>query len=220
MPVSMFDILGPVTVGPSSSHTAGAVRIGLVCRMILGESVRNAKITLYGSFAETYKGHGTDKAVLGGLLGLGTNDERIRDSFRLAEFRGMKFEFETAQDPRLHPNTVRIEAGAGEKQVSIVGVSTGGGLIMITEVNGRKLVARCNLDTMAIFHKDYSGVLAKISYLLSEAEINISNLRLNRLKRQGDVVTVVETDTPVTEETVALLKQVDTVEEIIVLPKI
>ena len=217
---SMFDVLGPVTVGPSSSHTAGAVRIGRICRGILGENVKKAAITFYGSFAETYRGHGTDKAVIGGLLGLDTNDEMVRDSLKLAQFRGLEFEFLTAEDPRLHPNTVLIEAQGAEGRASVMGQSLGGGSIMITRINGRELFARCTLDTLAVFSLDVPGVVAVLSRVLFEAGYNISNMRLNRARRAGSVVSVIETDVPVDADTMAIIQMIDTVETVIQIPKL
>ena len=139
MSIGLFDILGPITIGPSSSHTAGAVRIGLVCRMLLDDDIKHARITFYGSFADTYHGHGTDKAVVGGLLGFFTDNEKIRESLRLAEFRGLSYEIFTAEDPRMHPNTVMIEARTKDKSVRIQGASVGGGAIRDDETIGQKL---------------------------------------------------------------------------------
>ena len=218
MSIGLFDILGPITIGPSSSHTAGAVRIGLVCRMLLEEEIRHAKVTLYGSFAETYHGHGTDKAVIGGLLGFHTDNEKIRESLRLAEFRGLSYEFQTAEDPKLHPNTVVIEARAKEKTVRIQGASVGGGAIRITEINGMAVQISFVEDTLILFHRDAPGVLASIAHILSSNGYNIGNLRLSRTRREGDVITVVETDVPVDDTTVGQLRSVESVSEAVVIP--
>jgi len=219
MSVSMFDILGPITIGPSSSHTAGAVRIGLVCRAILGQDVKQASITFYGSFADTYKGHGTDKAVVGGLLGFHTDNEKIRESLRLAEFRGMHFTIQTADDPRLHPNTVLIEASSKEKTVRVQGASVGGGAIRITEINGFPMEAACISDTVIIFHRDAPGVLAHIANALSSSGYNIGNLRLSRARREGDVITVVEIDSMIDESTRQMLLEVNSVTQVVCIPK-
>lgn len=211
MGISLFDVLGPITVGPSSSHTAGAVRIGLVCRRLLGGDVKTAKITFYGSFAETYKGHGTDKAVIGGLLGFETDNEKIRESLALAEFRGLHYEIFTAEDPRLHPNTVLIEASSKTNRLRLMGASVGGGAIRVTEINGMEVEASFEEDTVILFHKDAPGVLANIAHELTASGYNIGNLRLSRTRREGDVITVVETDVPVDEETLKRLRQVESV---------
>ena len=219
MSIGLFDIMGPITIGPSSSHTAGAVRIGLVCRMLLEDEVKNAKITFYGSFADTYHGHGTDKAVVGGLLGFRTDNEKIRESLRLAEFRGLSFEIFTAEDPRLHPNTVVIEASSKEKTVRIQGASVGGGAIRITEINGMAVQITFIEDTLILFHRDSPGVLASIAHILSSNGYNIGNLRLSRTRREGDVITVVETDVPVDRATVDQLRSVESVSEAVVIPR-
>lgn len=219
MSIGLFDILGPITIGPSSSHTAGAVRIGLVCRMLLEDDVKHARITFYGSFADTYHGHGTDKAVVGGLLGFRTDNEKIRESLRLAEFRGLSFEIFTAEDPRLHPNTVVIEAQSKEKNVRIQGASVGGGAIRITEINGMAVQITFVEDTLILFHRDSPGVLASIAHILSSNGYNIGNLRLSRTRREGDVITVVETDVPVDPSTVDQLRSVESVSEAVVIPR-
>lgn len=219
MSVGLFDILGPITIGPSSSHTAGAVRIGLVCRMLLDDDIRHARITFYGSFADTYHGHGTDKAVVGGLLGFRTDNEKIRESLRLAEFRGLSFEIFTAEDPRLHPNTVLIEARSKDKTVRVQGASVGGGAIRITEINGMAVQITFNEDTLILFHRDAPGVLASIAHILSSNGYNIGNLRLSRTRREGDVITVVETDVPVDQTTVSQLWSVESVAEAVVIPR-
>ena len=219
MSIGLFDILGPITIGPSSSHTAGAVRIGLVCRMLLDDDIKHARITFYGSFADTYHGHGTDKAVVGGLLGFFTDNEKIRESLRLAEFRGLSYEIFTAEDPRMHPNTVMIEARTKDKSVRIQGASVGGGAIRITEINGMAVQITFNEDTLILFHRDSPGVLASIAHILSSNGYNIGNLRLSRTRREGDVITVVETDVPVDQTTVSQLWSVESVSEAVVNPR-
>lgn len=219
MSIGLFDILGPITIGPSSSHTAGAVRIGLVCRMLLEDDVKHARITFYGSFADTYHGHGTDKAVVGGLLGFRTDNEKIRESLRLAEFRGLSFEIFTAEDSRQHPNTVVIEARSKDKKVRLQGASVGGGAIRITEINGMAVQITFIEDTLILFHRDSPGVLASIAHILSSNGYNIGNLRLSRTRREGDVITVVETDVPVDVATVDQLRSVESVSEAVVIPR-
>ena len=219
MSIGLFDIMGPITIGPSSSHTAGAVRIGLVCRMLLGDDVKHARITFYGSFADTYHGHGTDKAVIGGLLGFRTDNEKIRESLRLAEFRGLSYEIFTQEDPRLHPNTVVIEASSKDKKVRLQGASVGGGAIRVNEINGMAVQVTCTEDTLILFHRDSQGVLASIAHILSSNGYNIGNLRLSRTRREGDVITVVETDVPVDEATVDQLRSVESVSEAVAIPR-
>lgn len=219
MSVSMFDILGPVTVGPSSSHTAGAVRIGLACRTILGEPVQQAKITFYGSFADTYRGHGTDKAVIGGLLGFNTENTQIRDSLQIARQTGLKYEFFTAEEARYHPNTLAIEAQGETRKIALRGASIGGGQVRIQELNGFAMEASCLMDTLLVVHKDAPGLLANIAAILNVAGYNIANLRLTRTKREGDVITVIEIDAPADQRTADSLLNVEGVLRVISLPK-
>lgn len=219
MAYDLFNILGPITIGPSSSHTAGAVRIGLACRLLLGGDVKKAKITFYGSFAETYKGHGTDKAVIGGLLGFNTDNEKIRESLALAEFRGMHYEIESGEDPKYHPNTVVIVAQNANGQIKLRAASVGGGAIRLQEINGFELNVSCAYDTLIIFHKDMPGVLAGIAHVFSSSGYNIGNLHLARARREGDVITVVETDVPVDKETAAQIRTVGSVYDVVALPK-
>ncbi|MBR5390258.1 MAG: L-serine ammonia-lyase, iron-sulfur-dependent subunit beta [Clostridia bacterium] len=219
MGIGLFDILGPITVGPSSSHTAGAVRLGLVCRRLLGSDVKQAKITFYGSFAETYKGHGTEKAVIGGLLGFLPDNEKIRESLALAEFRGLQYQIFTAEDLRLHPNTVLIEAASKERNLRMMGASVGGGAVCVTEINGMEVEASFEEDTVILFHRDAPGVLAGIAHVLTSCGYNIGNLRLSRTRREGDVITVVETDVPVDEETLERLLEVESVSDAIMIPR-
>lgn len=219
MGIGLFDILGPITVGPSSSHTAGAVRLGLVCRRLLDSDVKQATITFFGSFAETYKGHGTEKAVIGGLLGFLPDNEKIRESLALADFRGLQYQILTGSDPRLHPNTVLIEAASRDKKVRMMGASVGGGAIRVTEINGLEVEASFEEDTVILFHRDAPGVLAGIAHVLTSCGYNIGNLRLSRTRREGDVITVVETDVPVDGETIERLLEVESVSDAIMIPR-
>ena len=220
MSTGMFTVLGPITVGPSSSHTAGAVRVGLAARTILGEPVRRARVVFFGSFADTYKGHGTDKAVVGGLMGWHTDDERIRDSLQLAEESGMEVRIVVSKENTPHPNTVEIEAMTDSgAALSLRGISVGGGAIRLVRLNGLPIDVACNLDTTIVFHNDAPGVLAGLSRILFDRGYNISNLSLNRERRYGDVITVIETDAPLDRETVDELRAVNSVENVVVIPK-
>lgn len=219
MSTGMFTVLGPITVGPSSSHTAGAVRVGLAARTILGEPIRRARVVFFGSFADTYKGHGTDKAVVGGLMGWHTDDERIRDSLQLAEDAGMDVRIVVSKESTPHPNTVEIEAQTDHATLSLRGISVGGGAIRLVRLNGLAIDVACSLDTTIVFHNDAPGVLAGLSRILFDRGYNISNLSLNRERRYGDVITVIETDAPLDSSTVAELRAVGSVENVVVIPK-
>jgi L-serine dehydratase len=194
-PNSIFDIIGPVMVGPSSSHTAGAVRLGLVARALLGEMPQQARVELHGSFARTGPGHGTDRALIAGLLGLDTADERIRDSFALAEAAGLQFEFcEADLGEEAHPNSVRFTLTAGERTLEMSGASIGGGMIQITRLQGRSVLIRAELDTLILIADDRPGTINAVSGWLAAHQINIAFLRLKRDQRGGRAMMVIETD--------------------------
>lgn len=149
--MNVFDIIGPVMVGPSSSHTAGAARIGKVARTILGEELKEAIIEMHGSFAKTYKGHGTDKALLAGLMGFEVDDDRIRNSLEIANQKGIKFIFNTAVMGNVHPNTARLNlTGESGRKVCVQGASIGGGNIVITEIDGIEVELTGNLHTLIV----------------------------------------------------------------------
>ena len=193
--LDIFDILGPVMVGPSSSHTAGAVRIGRMARTLLGGEPVRAKIGLYGSFAETGQGHGTDKALVAGLLGLKPDDMKIPNSFDLAKQRGLKFTFETARLREAHPNTAVLEVElANGKVLTLQAASTGGGRIRVDKLNGVEVSFTGAFNTLVIRHKDIAGELADVTRELSNGRVNIANMSLCRDRRGGDALTVIETD--------------------------
>ena len=220
MSVGLFDVLGPITVGPSSSHTAGAVRIGQVCRELLGSDVKRAEITFYGSFAETYRGHGTDKAVVGGLLGFDTFNEQIRDSLTLAPLRGMEVSITVSDALTPHPNTVHIKADSKDSTISVSGISIGGGVIRITEIEGQKVNVSCSSDTLIVFNRDLAGVVAAVSGLLAGKNINIATLSLCRARRGTDAIMVIEVDQHIAERTCEELQALPNVQKVIFLPKL
>ncbi|AME09774.1 MULTISPECIES: L-serine ammonia-lyase, iron-sulfur-dependent subunit beta [Gemella] len=150
---SVFDIIGPIMVGPSSSHTAGAVRIGLFTRHIFGKEPEKVRITLYGSFKETYKGHGTDIALIGGLLGYNTSDKRIRNSMETAKEKGIEFEFIESEVEHIHPNTAKIEVSAEKDNLDLVGKSIGGGKMVIFELLGFDVNLSGDFSTYFIFYR-------------------------------------------------------------------
>lgn len=193
--LDIFEILGPVMVGPSSSHTAGAVRIGRMARTLLGGEPVRARIGLYGSFAETGQGHGTDKALVAGLLGLKPDDMKIPNSFDLAKQRGLKFSFEEAQLRDAHPNTAVLEVERADgKVLTLQAASTGGGRIRVDKLNGVEVSFTGMFNTLVIRHKDIAGELADVTRELSNGRINIASMSLCRDRRGGDALTVIETD--------------------------
>lgn len=217
---SVFDIIGPVTVGPSSSHTAGAIRIGQVARLLLGGEVVRAVITFYGSFADTWKGHGTDKAVVGGLLGLPMDSPLIRSSLAEAAARGFEFEIRTGEDGRYHPNTVAIEAEGETGRVAIRASSVGGGNISLDAMDGYELGVSCALPTLIVPHTDHPGVVAAVTAKLSAGGYNIAAMKVSRARRGGSAVAVIETDEDVNADTRAAIAGMQGVDRVIHVPKV
>ncbi|HHV98415.1 MAG TPA: L-serine ammonia-lyase, iron-sulfur-dependent, subunit beta [Clostridiaceae bacterium] len=196
----VFDVIGPVMVGPSSSHTAGAVRIARVARIILQEEIKKAKVILHGSFAETYMGHGTDRAIIGGLMGFSTDDIRIRDSIKIAEEAGKEFNIETGFLGDVHPNTVLIEAeGMSGRVVSVLGSSIGGGNIAIKKINGVEVDFSGRYHILIIEHKDRPGAVAVVTGILGRNNTNIAIMKVYRSYKGGKAIMVIETDQSVDE---------------------
>ena len=194
--MSLFDIIGPIMVGPSSSHTAGAVRIGYITRQIMGEDIVEAQIDLYGSFLATGKGHGTDKALVAGLLGMKPDDYRIPYSFDHAKEQGMKFQFGEAFIRDAHPNTVVITAtGVSGSVRSVEAVSVGGGSIRVNKIDDMEANFTGDYPTLLIRNQDKPGMVLKIVSKMNEFNINIANLVLSKdLKNKGTAITVIECD--------------------------
>jgi len=195
--VSLLDIIGPVMVGPSSSHTAGACRLGLLARCLVGGTPDRARIELHGSFARTGEGHGTDKAIVGGLMGFRPDDERIRDALGIAEREGLDYRFEKTtlgEENEVHPNTVRITIERGDRSSVMVGSSLGAGRVLVTEIDGYPVEVTGNYHTIVLVAEDVPGSVARIATILADDEINIATLRLTRKHRGGDAFMVIEVD--------------------------
>lgn len=191
---SVFEIIGPVMIGPSSSHTAGAARIGRVARKLYGRQPKWAKIHLYGSFAETYKGHGTDVAIIGGLLDYDTFDERIKTAFEDAEKLGMTFEFIPEEEEMEHPNTARIVIGDEKDEMELVGISIGGGTMEVTELNGFPLRLSGHYPALLVVHEDRSGVIASVSNAIAAQQMNIAHMEVDRKAKGEMALMVIEVD--------------------------
>lgn len=205
---SVFDIIGPRMTGPSSSHTAGAERIALMARRIIGNEVRKVRFTLYGSFAETGRGHGTDKALISGILGFEPDDPRIIDAYHYAEEEGIEVEFEYSDEPMRHPNTVKIEAvDVNGRETEVMGESIGGGNILITEINELEVELSGDYPTIIVQHQDVPGVIAEASHVLAQLGINIAFMRVFRHGRGDDAYMCIETDTPVTKELQEIMRK-------------
>lgn len=191
---SVFDIIGPVMIGPSSSHTAGAARIGRVARDLFGRQPKSVKIYLYGSFAETYRGHGTDVALVGGLLDFDTDDERIKTSFQHAKGRGMEFKFIPDTANKEHPNTARLVMEDDNGEMSVEGISIGGGKIEISEVNGFKLRLNGGMPAILVVHDDRAGCIANVANCLAMHNVNIGHMEVSRIERGQTALMVIEVD--------------------------
>lgn len=199
---SIFDILGPVMVGPSSSHTAGAARIGMIARQLFGRQPERATVYLHGSFAATGKGHGTDKALIAGLLGMKPDDMRIPDSFKIAQEEGMDFTISPKDIREAHPNTARIIMEAdGVDTMTIQAYSIGGGRIRVCKVDGIDVDFSGESNTLIIRNIDEPGRITDVTGALSRAMINIATMQVFREKRGGSAIMVVETDQVVPKET-------------------
>lgn len=207
---SIFDIVGPNMIGPSSSHTAGACKLGKVANRLVRGDIKKVIFYLHGSFAKTYRGHGTDKALLGGILGFDADDERIKNSYRLAEEKKLEYSFMEADLGDAHPNTVKIETEneVGERKV-ILGSSIGGGNIIITEIDGIKLEFTGEYPTLIISHHDKPGIIAKVSAILSEYEINIAYMRVYRDNKGKNAFMIIETDNAIDTSAIDHIKNIE-----------
>ncbi|SHH61404.1 L-serine ammonia-lyase, iron-sulfur-dependent subunit beta [Desulfosporosinus lacus] len=212
---NVFDLLGPIMVGPSSSHTAGAVRLGGMARKILGDEPVEGSIFLHGSFAKTGRGHGTDLALLAGLLGLLPDDERIPDAPKLAKERGLRVKYEIADLGEVHPNTVKFDlVGRSGGQVQVVGSSVGGGTIVIHKINDFQVEIRGDYPTLVILHQDLPGLVAQVTLLLATAQINIASMRVSREKRGAKALMILETDQTINDAVLDLMRKLPKIEQV------
>ncbi len=194
--ISAFDVLGPNMIGPSSSHTAGAVAIGLLAQKMINKPIVSVEFTLYGSFAKTYQGHGTDRALLGGIMGFQTDDERIRDSFTIARGRKLEFSFvPNLTETDTHPNTVdiRMENEKGEV-MTVRGESLGGGKVRIVRINQVEVDFTGEYSAVIVIHKDRPGVIAHITKCLTDCNVNIAFLKLFREDKGATAYSIIESD--------------------------
>ncbi|RGX55568.1 L-serine ammonia-lyase, iron-sulfur-dependent, subunit beta [Anaerotruncus sp. AF02-27] len=210
--MKVFDIVGPVMIGPSSSHTAGAARIGRIAYALLGEKAVRADIRLHGSFAKTYKGHGTDKALVAGIMGMKPDDPRIRKSLELAKEQGLEVSIRPEFFENAHPNTALIILiGENGGQVRVQGASVGGGNILITEVNGMPVEITGQYATLIVLHRDAPGTIAQVTELIASLGVNICNFRLSREQKGGTAVMTIEVDGQVGKELNACIRQLPNV---------
>ncbi len=193
--VSVFDVIGPIMVGPSSSHTAGAARLGLMARALLGDTPDRVVIGLHGSFAQTGKGHGTDRAVVGGLLGFAPDDDRIRASLAIAEAQGMDVTFEEVDlGSDAHPNSVVFDLWKGDTQLHCAGASIGGGMIRVTNVQGYPVSFSGAYETLVVVAEDRPGTINAVTSWLLMYNLNIATFKVERRERGGEAIMVLESD--------------------------
>lgn len=216
--MNIFDIIGPIMVGPSSSHTAGAVKIGKIARKLLSEDISQADIYFHGSFEATGRGHGTDKALVAGLLGMKVDDIHIPNSFEIAAERGMAFQIKGIDLGEVHPNTVKLNLmGITGRKLELLASSIGGGQIKVCEMDGLSVSFNGDSPTLIVHNIDRPGYVNEITSLLLEKSVNIAAMQLYRLGRGGSAVMVIECDQEVHTETLQWLRNVEGIQKVIYL---
>ncbi len=216
---SIFDMIGPVMIGPSSSHTAGVVKIALVAYGFLGGKPEQVTITFYNSFARTYEGHGSDRAVVGGLLGFRTDDARIKNALDEAEKQGLEFFFKSVGNAStMHPNTVKIQAKRQGLEVEIVGESLGGGVINIASYNGFRADFSASMHTLVIKNQDVPGSIAFIAQVLAQDGCNIATMNVSRKGRNDMACQFIEIDSEVVPITIEYLRHLEWIHDVVYIP--
>lgn len=216
--MNVFDIIGPIMIGPSSSHTAGAARIGKTAAMLLGAPVATADVLFHGSFAKTYRGHGTDKAIVGGILKMDPWDPGIRTSLEKAQELGVPVTIRTGEIENAHPNTALITLTSDDGDtISVQGASVGGGNIAITRVNGMEVYFTGQNTTLIVMHQDVPGTIAHVTGLVAANQANICNFRLNRQEKGGLAIMTIEMDSVFDESLVSRIEQLPFVHHTILL---
>lgn len=210
--MNIFDIIGPIMVGPSSSHTAGAVRIGRVARELLGEEPKLVHFTLHGSFAKTGRGHGTNTALLGGVLGLAISDERIKDSINIAKEHNLECSFKEQDLGLVHPNTTKVYLeGISGNKITVLASSIGGGRIEVNSIDDAKVSFSAELNTLVVFHSDKLGIVSAISSELAKEKINIAYMKLYREGKGEQAVTVIESDQSINKSCIEKITSIENI---------
>lgn len=208
MNISIMDVVGPVMIGPSSSHTAGAARLGLAARAMCGQDFDCVEFGLHGSFAKTYQGHGTDLALLAGVMGLQPDDENIPKAFEMAKERQMEYRFYETELEGVHENAVKIRFFKGQQLLmTVIGSSVGGGRIMINYLNGARIDLTAELPTLVISHRDVKGVISHITGVLAEEDYNVGTMKLTRNARGDLAWSIIELDEPISDQLVQHIRQ-------------
>jgi L-serine dehydratase len=216
MGAGIFDVIGPVMVGPSSSHTAGAVRIAAIAKKVCGAIPARVEFYLHGSFAETFRGHGTDNALVGGILGMSPSDERLVDSFQYARKMGMEYEFKTADLGDVHPNTIKILMHAQDGNIhEVIGSSIGGGSVIIKSVDNARVEFTGQYPTILTIHEDRPGLIAGVTSLFASNRINIAFLKVFRNSRGSDATMVVETDDQISADLIAAINKLEGIKKVV-----
>ena len=219
--MDVFDILGPIMIGPSSSHTAGAARLGKVARTIAGDEVVEVTFLLHGSFGKTYIGHGTDRALVAGIMGMDPSDDRLRDSLEIAKEKGIKITFKDVDLGDYHPNTVKfLMKLKNGKECEIVGSSIGGGNIEINEINGNEVKFTGTYSTIITSHKDIPGTVAKVTNILYDSKVNIAFLTLGRSQKGKNATMTFEVDSEISNYLIEEIRKVEGIEKVILINKI
>ena len=214
--IGVFDILGPIMIGPSSSHTAGAARLGKIARSIAGSDIVEVTFLLHGSFAKTYKGHGTDRALVAGILGMEPSDERLRNSIDIAKDAGIKFLFKEADLGDVHPNTVKfIIRTSNNKYCEVMGSSVGGGNIQIIEVNDNEVDFSGMYETLIVAHKDVPGIINSVTSILYSENINVAFMRVFRNHKGQEAIMIFEMDNKVNDHVIEKIKNIELVHNVI-----
>lgn len=218
---SVFDMIGPIMIGPSSSHTAGVVRIARAAITILGGIPDSAEITFYNSFARTYEGHGSDRAIIAGLLDFKTDDKRIKESLDIAKKEGLKYTFKSVGNAStFHPNSIKLKLKKGDRSVEVLGESKGGGMINIAEVNGFKADFTASSHTIIIYADDVKGSIAFIANVLANDQCNIATMSVSRKGKNDLACLVIEMDSGIRDVTFTYLNSLNWVKEVIYIPEI
>jgi len=218
---SIFDMIGPVMIGPSSSHTAGVVRIGRVARRILGGQPQKCIITFYNSFARTYEGHGSDRAILAGLMDLKTDDSRIKEALKLADEKKLEYSLRAVTNAsQLHPNSIRINMEADGKSAEVLGISRGGGLISITEIDGYRCNFNAQQHTLIVQADDTRGSIAFIANAAAHDNCNIATMTVDRKSKNSKAKLVLEMDSGIRPVTLQYLQETHWIDTVIYIPDI
>lgn len=219
--MALFDILGPIMVGPSSSHTAGAAKIGYISKQLLGEAVKSADIFLHGSFLATGAGHGTDRALIAGLLGMKEDDNKIPHSFEIAKERGMEFSFGKINLKNAHPNSVKLQlCGIHGRRLEIIASSIGGGQIKICSIDGLEANFSGEYPTLVVHNQDQPGHVTEVTSMLAHKSVNIATMQLFRDHRGGNAVMVIECDQEIPKKSIEWLSRLEGITKVTYLSKI